>query len=266
MTGKAVESVKALQRIMGWESTSSAAIDLLRMLEVTGSINSAAKAKGISYKSAWRKLDQLNNLVPYPLVEKQTGGSGGGGTVLTAEGRQLLRQVEMLEQKLHQFVTTCSKGPEEALSAITTLRRLEMQLSARNVWGGQVESIEQGAVNSVVTVQLGGGDGIRATITDTSVRRLDLAPGKAVMAIVKASCVLLATHINPQHISARNILTGTITALLSGTVNDEVTLELSGGSTVTAIVTSASVTHLGLQEGDQVSAVIKASDVLLALG
>ena len=47
-----------------------------------------------------------------------------------------------------------------------------MQLSARNVWLGQVTEIEQGAVNSVVHIQLKGNDHITSVITDASVKRL----------------------------------------------------------------------------------------------
>ncbi|WLE99282.1 MAG: TOBE domain-containing protein [Candidatus Electrothrix communis] len=52
---------------------------------------------------------------------------------------------------------------------------------------------------------------------------------------------------------------------MPGAVNDEVTIELSGGNTVTSIITSASVKQLGLTVGEPVSAIIKASDVLLAV-
>ena len=71
--------------------------------------------------------------------------------------------------------------------------------------------------------------------------------------------------VDPKKISARNILTGTITRIVPGVVNDEVTLDLAGGNTVTSILTSASVKRLGLKEGMSVAAVIKASDVLLAV-
>jgi molybdate transport system regulatory protein len=84
------------------------------------------------------------------------------------------------------------------------------------------------------------------------------------MAIVKASNVLLGSEIDPEAISARNILTGTIGSILPGAVNDEVTIDLPGGSTVTSIITSSSVKRLGLVVGKEISAIIKASDVLLA--
>ena len=57
----------------------------------------------------------------------------------------------------------------------------------------------------------------------------------------------------------------TIRRIVPGVVNDEVTIDLSGGNTVTSILTSESVRRLGLQEGMAVTAVIKASDVMLAV-
>ena len=265
MTEKDMSTVHDIRKIMGWEPAANLPIELLQKLDQTGSINRAAKAVGISYKAAWQRLEQLNNIVPYPLLNKQTGGSGGGGSTLTEEGRNLLKQVMLLEKEFSQFMELFASNPQEALKTIKTLKRLEMQLSARNVWLGQVETIDTGAVNSVVNIQLKGGDKISSVITDNSVKRLELAPGKEVMVIVKASCVLLGQGIDPEQISARNILSGTIANITPGAVNDEVTLNLPGGSTVTSIITSKSVKRLGLVEGKPLSAIIKATDVLLAV-
>jgi molybdate transport system regulatory protein len=76
---------------------------------------------------------------------------------------------------------------------------------------------------------------------------------------------MLALEVDPQKISARNILKGTVNRIISGVVNDEVIIDLAGGNTVTSILTSASVKRLGLVEGMPIAAVIKASDVLLAI-
>ena len=61
------------------------------------------------------------------------------------------------------------------------------------------------------------------------------------------------------------VLAGTIRRIVPGVVNVEVTIDLSGGNTVTSILTSESVRRLGLQEGMAVTGVIKASDVMLAV-
>lgn len=252
-----------IYEIMGW-SVNKPAILLLQAIEQTGSINRAAQSVGMQYKSAWQKLDQINNLLPYPLIEKKTGGSGGGGSVLTEDGKKLLTKINALQKEFSQFMQFFADDPQEALQTLKLIRRIEMNLSARNVWFGQVKTIDQGAVNSVVNIQLKGGDNISSVITDNSVKRLGLTPGMDVQAMVKASSVLLGSDIDPQAISARNILIGTISNIVTGAVNDEVTIDLPGGSSVTSIITSASVKRLGLTVGKEISAIIKASDILLA--
>ncbi len=253
-----------LYEIMGW-AEEQPTIVLLQALERTGSINKAAQSVGMQYRTAWQKICRLGNLLPYPLLNKRVGGSGGGGSVLTEEGRQLLERIKLLQREFTQFKQFAAEDPQEALTTIKTLRRIEMKLSARNVWLGQVAEIQHGTVNSVVHIQLKGSDRITSVITDASVKRLGLKKGMEVMAIVKASNVLLGLDIGPQAISARNILSGTISNIIPGAVNDEITIELPGGSTVTSIITSASVKRLGLAVGKPISAVIKASDVLLAV-
>ena len=71
--------------------------------------------------------------------------------------------------------------------------------------------------------------------------------------------------IRPESLSARNILMGRVARIVPGVVNDEVIIDLPGGSTVTAINTSESVRRLGIAPGDEVAAIFKASSVLLAV-
>jgi len=66
-------------------------------------------------------------------------------------------------------------------------------------------------------------------------------------------------------ISARNTLTGTIKHTEVGAVNSEVTLELASGVTVVSIITKHSTESLGLKVGGPAYAVIKASDVMIAI-
>ncbi|MBX3414129.1 MAG: molybdopterin-binding protein [Pirellulales bacterium] len=67
-----------------------------------------------------------------------------------------------------------------------------MKVSARNQLQGTVQSIEPGAVNSKVIVELPGGLQIVSVITKESVDNLELAVGKPVYAVIKASDVMLA--------------------------------------------------------------------------
>lgn len=66
-------------------------------------------------------------------------------------------------------------------------------------------------------------------------------------------------------ISARNVLGGKIKAVKTGIVNVEVVIELPGGAEVVAMITKESAEELGLASGKQAYAVIKASNVMIAV-
>lgn len=254
-----------LQYMLGSSDTNNPVVTLLEEINTCGSINQAAKAVGMSYKAAWERIETINNLSPAPLISRQVGGSGGGGTVLTEAGHAFVKRAHLLQREFTSFLNFFYFSPEEAFNTLKTLRRIEMKISARNVWLGHVVQIEKGAVNSVVTVALQGPDTIVSVITENSVQRLGLQPGVQVLAIVKAPSVMLGLEVDRQKISARNILEGQVNRIVSGVVNDEAIIDLAGGNTVTSILTSASVKRLGLVAGMKIAAIIKASDVLLAI-
>ena len=69
-----------------------------------------------------------------------------------------------------------------------------MQISARNQLKGTVKKVEQGAVNSEVTIELSGGIEIVSIITRQSAEHLQLTSGKVVHAVIKASDVMIAAE------------------------------------------------------------------------
>jgi molybdopterin-binding protein len=66
-------------------------------------------------------------------------------------------------------------------------------------------------------------------------------------------------------ISARNILKGKVKKVVPGAVNSEVVVELPGGAEIVSIITKSSATSLGLKKGKAVYAVVKASNVMIAV-
>jgi molybdopterin-binding protein len=66
-------------------------------------------------------------------------------------------------------------------------------------------------------------------------------------------------------ISARNMLKGKVKEITEGAVNDEVILILPNGLEITSIITKSSVKSLELKKGKEVYAVIKASNVMIAI-
>lgn len=81
----------------------------------------------------------------------------------------------------------------KASSVLIGLPSDTMRLSARNQLPGQVAQVTRGAVNAEVKIHLQGGNVMAAIVTNESVDTLGLAEGVAVVAIVKASCIILGT-------------------------------------------------------------------------
>ena len=140
-----------------------------------------------------------------------------------------------------------------------------MNVSARNVFKGKVTALVDGAVNAEVELTLPGGDKIVAIVTEGSVQSLGLAVGKEAVAYVKAPWVMLQAGPANVKFSARNQLAGKVGKLLKGAVNTEVAITLPGGTTVYSVVTNEAVMELGLKEGSEASALIKASHVILGV-
>jgi molybdopterin-binding protein len=66
-------------------------------------------------------------------------------------------------------------------------------------------------------------------------------------------------------LSARNVLKGKVIKVVKGAVNSEVTLELPGGAQIVSVITNTSVASLKLKKGVEAYAVIKASNVMVAV-
>ena len=64
-------------------------------------------------------------------------------------------------------------------------------------------------------------------------------------------------------LSARNQLTGKVTGVDLGAVMANIKIEVTEPNTITAVITKESAEKLGLSEGDDVTAIIKSTDVLI---
>lgn len=73
---------------------------LLEAIDRLGSIKEAAKAVGLSYRTAWARIQTLETALGQPMVRSRAGGQGGGATSLTPEGRELVRVLLDLSQKV----------------------------------------------------------------------------------------------------------------------------------------------------------------------
>lgn len=77
---------------------------LLAAIERSRSIKEAAKAAGVSYRTAWASLQTMQQTLNRPVVRSRAGGLGGGATTLTDETRALVRVYTEMNHRLAAVV------------------------------------------------------------------------------------------------------------------------------------------------------------------
>lgn len=82
------------------------ALRLLVAVHQTGSLKAGAKAAGLSYRGAWERIKKAEAGLGFALLERQSGGDGGGHSVLTAEAKRLIERYQAFLEGLHSDIET----------------------------------------------------------------------------------------------------------------------------------------------------------------
>ncbi len=240
-------------------------IALLAAVAECGSITQAAKNIQMSYKAAWDAIEQMNNLAGEPLLERATGGKGGGGTRLTARGQQLVDNFKLIASEHHAYITRLNQLATGLADEMLLIKKMNMKTSIRNQYRGIVSHIKTGAVNDEIEIQIAGKQTLIAIITHDSTEELALTIGAEVFALVSASFVILMDAKQEGKLSARNRLTGKITRIQTGAVNTDISIALPGGAVLSAVITNESCEEMGLKKGQKITGLFKASAVILGV-
>lgn len=238
-------------------------IELLKAIDTSGSINQAAKQVGLSYKGAWQMIERANNLAPKVLIATATGGSKGGGTVLTPAGQALLALYCRLEHQHQHFLAELNRDLLNDPDMMILLKSMSVKSSAPNQLFGQVFEVKTGAIHREIDVGLKGGEHIVASMTNDEFDSLDIKQGDDVLLLIGMSEINLITDEQPYRLSARNSLKGTVIRVQQEGVDAEVFIRLPGGDSIAALITGESTASLNLKVGDHVMAVFKSNAVLL---
>lgn len=244
-------------------------VRLLEAIAEHGSITQAARHVPLSYKAAWDAVDAMNNLADQPLVARSTGGRDGGGTRLTEHGQRVVAMYRAVEAEyqaaLDRLAPQFAQAPGgDVQSFQRLLRRMSVRISARNQFVGTVSGLHAGAVDVEVLVRLDAQHEIAAVVTPESAEQLGLGLGREVIVLVKAPAMQLVAAGRARG-AARNRLCGTVQRIVEGPRSAEVTLDLGGGRTATAVVPLALVLSLGLAKGVEACATFKGASALLAV-
>ncbi|ARS90556.1 TOBE domain-containing protein [Natrarchaeobaculum aegyptiacum] len=199
-------------------------IEMLEAIDEHGSMHGAAEALGRSYARLQNRVVEIESAVG-SITERQRGGSGGGGTTLTATADELRRQFDRHEAELDGVAR-----------------------ATKSVFPGTVTE----RTGELVTVDTDVGP-IRA-----------LAPEGAttVQVAVRSDAVVLTDPEDTPRAdgtSLRNQFSGTVSRLDSGTAITRVTVDLTEERTIQALVTKTSADRLALEAGRPITASFKAT-------
>ena len=238
-------------------------IALLKQIEQTGSISQGAKNAGISYKSAWDAINEMNTLSEQPLVDRATGGKGGGGAIVTRYGQRLIQLYDLLaqiQQKAFDVLSDDDNVPLDSLLA--AISRFSLQTSARNQWFGTVTARDNLLVQQHIEILLADGTTrLKAAITAQSAERLELDEGKEVLVLLKAPWVSITRDPDAAK-TADNQLQGTISHIERGQTQCEVLMTLADGQPLCATVPLSESDNV--EEGAAVTAYFNADRVIIA--
>jgi molybdate transport system regulatory protein len=196
-------------------------IEMLRAIDRFGSMHRAANELGRSYPHLQRRVVELEEAIGQ-LTRRVRGGEDGGGTQLTPDALDLIRQFERLRVELSGVTTV----PESVISGTVT-----------------------GRTGELATVRTAAGE-ITARVPTTATD-VEIA--------VRADAVVLMDPRSPSHdrTSLRNQLPGVVGGLAIEDAIATVTVEIDDGVTIESVVTEESVDRLDIEAGRDVIAAFK---------
>lgn len=239
-------------------------ISLLKQVVHTGSISQGAKLAGISYKSAWDAINEMNLLAEQTVVERATGGKGGGGAQVTHYGQRLIQLYDLLGQIQQKAFDVLQQDNLPLDSLLAAIARFSLQTSARNQFFGTVIERDRKQVQQHISLLLADGQTrLTAAITQQSAERLQLTPGREVLALIKAPWVKLSTDPAVTGL-ADNVLSGSVASIQLGSDHSEVLVTLGSGETLCATLSNQELAQLKLRPGSDVYPFFNADRVIIA--
>jgi len=237
-------------------------IKLLKEIEKHGSISKAAKAMKMSYKAAWERVNQMNLLSDSPIIKREIGGKGGGGSVLTPHAHELIATFEKFEILHRQFMERFSEAGDNPEHLAKILGRTFLTTSARNQFLSEIESIQEHGIKGSIKLKIDGVDTLYSDITVKSILDMGLEKGSNAYAIIKSSDVSIYAE-EPAVDLTQNILQGRVEKLESLGESTEVSFLLNGGSVLIGVIPfSQSIT---LQEGKRAYACVSKDSIIIGL-
>jgi len=252
-------------------------IALLQQIQACGSISQGAKLAGMSYKTAWDSVKDMNTRLPEPVVNSEKGGKGGGGAKLTPFGERLLQMYALTGQMQDMVLEALQDQAIPMNSLLDVMGHFSLKTSARNQLSGTILSLDnqtdshQDNLNVGLQVELASGLLLNACVTQSSCARLSLVVGKPILLLFKAPAVSISLETSAGERS--NQVLSIVHEIYSNSQTTEVSLVIlneqdMAKSTVPQMIYASIDTQLAnqlnLTVGGQCYAVFSSSQTIVA--
>ncbi len=148
-------------------------LTLLEKIDEAGSLNRAVEKAGMSYRYGWGLLNRAEEALGKALVVRQTGGSAGGGTTLTGEGKKLLGHMLSLQREVQGQLSSLLAGEE-----VYSNRSMVLASTMEPVVTGLLDVLEHSYLQE----------------TGVTVRHIAAGSGQAIMMAKAGRVDLVLTH------------------------------------------------------------------------
>lgn len=239
---------------------------LLQQIQACGSISQGAKLAGMSYKTAWDAVKDMNTRLPDAVVSSEKGGKGGGGAKLTSFGERLLQMYALTEQMQGMVLAALQDQAIPMNNLLDVMAHFSLKTSARNQLSGKIVAITGDDFYAQITVELANGQLLRATVTHSSCLKLALTVGKPILLLVKAPAVSISRTCVAENDPSNGInqLVGTVQALHSNAQTTEVSLAIGANQTVHASIDTQIANELALVVGGEYYAAFSPTQTIVA--
>jgi molybdate transport system regulatory protein len=230
-------------------------VQLLENIMVYGSISQAAKASGVTYKTAWDWIDKMNALAPKPLVQKISGGKGGGGTIVTVYAKELMQtyeEVDALHQKHLETLEKAFDYLDDAKEKTFSFSRLDAEITNISIHGKRANLELKLICGSLIN--------ILSPLSFVEVN--DLHAGSLTSVLIESEAVSVSRSFK-QEISSRNKLKTRVEDIIIEGEDVLLTLLLCKDQYLSSRITSKSYKDLKIKKGDELMAMFKAYSVTL---
>lgn len=228
-------------------------VELLLNIQIYGSISKAAKQMKMSYKAAWDSVDIMNKLSNKPLVTKVTGGVGGGGTVITAYAKELIRAYEEVSSLYKNYFETLGNSFNSNLLDDTFEEPVFCRLT------GVIHDKLNINDNYEITIKMKSNQLLTAIESKKFVVERALEIGDEITFLIETNTIVLTNNQNTN--SARNTIEGKVLKITDDGINSTIKMDCGFEDVLYAKITSSSCQKLHIEIGNTIFASFKAYSI-----